>query len=56
MCIRDRHWAGCSSSKTIVAINTDENAPMVTKATYAVIGDMAEVVPAINAEIRKRRS
>ena len=28
---------------------------MVTKATYAVIGDMHEVVPAINAEIRKRR-
>jgi electron transfer flavoprotein alpha subunit len=51
-----QHWAGCSSSKTILAINTDENAPMVTKATYAVIGDMSEVVPAINAEIRKRRS
>jgi electron transfer flavoprotein alpha subunit len=50
-----QHWAGCASSKTIVAINTDENAPMVTKATYAVIGDMAEVVPAINAEIRRRR-
>jgi electron transfer flavoprotein alpha subunit len=50
-----QHWAGCSSSKTILAINTDENAPMVTKATYAVIGDMAEVVPAINAEIRRRR-
>lgn len=50
-----QHWAGCSSSKTIVAINTDEDAPMVTKATYAVIGDMAEVVPAINAEIRRRR-
>jgi electron transfer flavoprotein alpha subunit len=50
-----QHWAGCSSSKTILAINTDENAPMVTKATYAVIGDMAEVVPAINGEIRRRR-
>src|SRR4029078_10274798 len=46
--------AGWLSSKTILAVNTDENAPMVTKATYAVIGDMAEVVPAINAEIRKR--
>jgi electron transfer flavoprotein alpha subunit len=50
-----QHWAGCSSSRTIVAINSDEDAPMVTKATYAVIGDMHEVVPAINAEIRKRR-
>lgn len=50
-----QHWAGCASSKTILAINTDENAPMVTKATYAVIGDMAEIVPAINAEIRRRR-
>ena len=29
--------------------------PMVTKATYAVIGDLHEVVPAINAEIKRRR-
>lgn len=42
-----QHWAGCSSSRTIIAINTDPDAPMVTKATYAVIGDMHEVVPAI---------
>ena len=50
-----QHWAGCASSKTILAINTDEDAPMVTKATYAVIGDMHEIVPAINEEIRRRR-
>jgi electron transfer flavoprotein alpha subunit len=50
-----QHWAGCASSKTILAINTDEDAPMVTKATYAVIGDMHEIVPAINAEIQRRR-
>jgi electron transfer flavoprotein alpha subunit len=50
-----QHWAGCASSKTILAVNTDENAPMVTRATYAVIGDMHEVVPAITAEIRHRR-
>ncbi len=49
-----QHWAGCASSKTILAINTDPDAPMVTKATYAVIGDMHEVVPAINDEIRRR--
>ena len=50
-----QHWAGCSSSKTILAINTDADAPMVTKAHYAVIGDLHEVVPAINEEIKARR-
>jgi electron transfer flavoprotein alpha subunit len=50
-----QHWAGCSSAKNILAINTDPDAPMVAKATYAVIGDLHEVVPAINAEIRRRR-
>ncbi len=51
-----QHWAGCSSAKAILAINTDAEAPMVTKATYAVIGDLHEVVPAINEEIRRRRA
>jgi electron transfer flavoprotein alpha subunit len=51
-----QHWAGMSSAKTIIAINTDDEAPMVTKAHYAVIGDLHEIVPAVNAEIRKRRS
>jgi electron transfer flavoprotein alpha subunit len=50
-----QHWAGCSSANTIIAINTDAEAPMVTKAHYAVIGDLHEIVPAVNAEIRKRR-
>ncbi|PUA82563.1 electron transfer flavoprotein subunit alpha/FixB family protein [Nocardioides currus] len=51
-----QHWAGCSSAKAILAINTDPDAPMVTKATHAVIGDLHEVVPAINAEIKRRRA
>jgi electron transfer flavoprotein alpha subunit len=51
-----QHWAGCASSKTILAINTDPEAPMVTKANYAVIGDMHEVVPAIVEELRRRAS
>ncbi len=50
-----QHWAGCSSAKAILAINTDAEAPMGAKAHYAVIGDLHEVVPAINAEIRRRR-
>ncbi len=49
-----QHWAGMSSSKTILAINSDEDAPMVTKAHYAVIGDLHEIVPAINEELRRR--
>ncbi|MDN5895836.1 MAG: electron transfer flavoprotein subunit alpha/FixB family protein [Nocardioides sp.] len=51
-----QHWAGCASSKTILAINTDAEAPMMTKASYAVVGDMHEVVPAINEEIRRRHT
>ena len=47
-----QHWAGCASSKVIIAINTDAEAPMMTKATYAVVGDMHEVVPAINEELQ----
>jgi electron transfer flavoprotein alpha subunit len=50
-----QHWAGCATAKNILAINTDPDAPMVTKATHAVIGDLHEVVPAISAEIRRRR-
>ncbi|WP_206051108.1 electron transfer flavoprotein subunit alpha/FixB family protein [Nocardioides speluncae] len=49
-----QHWAGMSSSKTIVAVNTDPDAPMVTRAHYAVIGDLHEIVPAVNDEIRRR--
>ncbi|MFN8195254.1 MAG: electron transfer flavoprotein subunit alpha/FixB family protein [Nocardioidaceae bacterium] len=47
-----QHWAGCSSSKVIIAINTDAEAPMVTKANYAVIGDMHEVVPALVEQLK----
>lgn len=50
-----QHWAGCASSKAILAINTDPEAPMMTRATYAVVGDMHEVVPAVVEEIRGRR-
>jgi len=49
-----QHWAGMSSSKTIIAVNNDPDAPMVTKAHYAVIGDLHEIVPAINDELRRR--
>ncbi len=50
-----QHWAGCASSKVIIAVNTDPEAPMMTRATYAVVGDMHQVLPAVNEEIRRRR-
>jgi len=51
-----QHWVGAMASKKILAINTDPEANMVTKADYAVIGDLHQVVPAITAEIRRRRA
>ena len=50
-----QHWVGAMASKNIIAINTDREANMVTKASYAVIGDLHQVVPAITAEIRRRK-
>ena len=50
-----QHWVGAMASKKILAINIDPEANMVTKADYAVIGDLHKVVPAITAEIRRRR-
>lgn len=50
-----QHWVGAMASKKILAINTDKDANMVTKADVAVIGDLHQVVPAITAEIIRRR-
>jgi electron transfer flavoprotein alpha subunit len=50
-----QHMAGCKASKKILAINKDAEAPIMTMADYAVIGDLHQVVPAIAAEIRRVR-
>jgi electron transfer flavoprotein alpha subunit len=50
-----QHWVGAMASKKILAINTDAEANMVMKADYAVIGDLHKVIPAVTAEIRRRR-
>ena len=50
-----QHWVGAMASKNILAINTDATANMVTKADYAVIGDLHEVIPAIVEEIKSRK-
>ena len=49
-----QHMAGCQGAKTIVAINTDQGAPIVTKADYAVIGDLHQVLPALIDAIKAR--
>jgi electron transfer flavoprotein alpha subunit len=44
---------GCKGAKRILVINKDQNAPIVSRADWAVIGDLHEIVPAIVAELRK---
>ena len=48
-----QHIAGCKGAKKILAINNDPEAAILANADYAVIGDLAEVIPAITAELRK---
>jgi electron transfer flavoprotein alpha subunit len=49
-----QHQAGMRTSKLIVAINRDGEAPIFKMARYGVVGDMHEVIPALTEALRKR--
>ena len=50
-----QHLVGMQESNVIIAINRDKTAPIFEVATYGIVGDVLQVVPAITRRIRELR-
>lgn len=51
-----QHLVGMQSSDVIIGINQDRNAPIFEVATYGIVGDVFEIVPALTKQIREMRA